>query len=108
MLDLDKYINNSIKIKMNGEVYDILEPTIAMNMEINRIEEDLTSENLHEKRIETAKLLMSNNRQGKEFTKEELKKIPFEALSAAIAEIAFMRLKADKDPNSKSQSQMER
>ena len=34
MLDLDKYINNSIRIKMFGKEYDILEPTVAMNMEM--------------------------------------------------------------------------
>ena len=108
MLDLDKYINNSMKIKLKGVEYDILEPTIGMNMEVNRIESDLNENNLHEKRLETAKLLMDHNRQGKVFTMEELKEIPFEALSMVIAEIALFRLKADQDPNSESQSRTEK
>lgn len=108
MLDLDKYINNSIKIKFHGEVYDILEPSIMMNMEIDRIESDLTRKNLHKKRIEVAVLLLNNNKQGKHFTDAELKTIPFEGLSRLIAEIAVFRLEADSDPNLESQSQMEK
>ena len=105
MLDLDRYINNSIEIKLFGEVYDILEPTIAMNMEMNRIEEDLTKENLHEKRIESGLLLLNHNKQGRAFTKKELSALPFEALTRLIAEIALLRLNADQNPNSESQSQ---
>lgn len=108
MLDLDKYINNSMKIKIFGGEYDILEPTIRMNMEIDRIESDLTTKNLHRKRIETAVILLNNNKQGKKFTAEELKSVPFEALSRLIAEIALFRLEAESDPNSASQSRTEK
>lgn len=104
MLDLDRYINNSMKIKLGGKEYDILEPTVGMNMELNRIEADLDENNLHQKRIEAAMLLMNHNRQGKKFTEEELKHIPFEGLTHVLAEIALFQLKADEDPNSKSQS----
>lgn len=55
MLDLDRYVNNSIEVKIAGEIYDILEPTLAVNMEVNRIEEDLTEENLFEKRSRCGK-----------------------------------------------------
>lgn len=108
MLDLDKYINNSIKIKLHGEVYEILEPSIMMNMELDKIESDLTRKNLHQKRIETALLLLNHNKQGKHFTEAELKTIPFEGLSRLIAEIAVFKLEAESDPNSESQSQMEK
>lgn len=108
MLDLDKYINNSLKIKLFGEEYDVYEPTIKMNMEMNRIESDLTEENLHKKRLEAGVLLLSHNRQGKKFTEAELSELPFEALTRAIAEIAIFRLKAESDPNSESQSQKEK
>lgn len=108
MLDLDKYINNSMKIKVLGKEYDILEPTIGMNIELNRIEEDLSESNMHQKRIEAAKLLMDHNKQGKHFTEDELKQIPFEGLTRVLAEIALIRLKADEDPNSKSRSRTEK
>lgn len=99
MLDLDKYINNSMKIRLFGEEYDILEPTIGMNMKVNAIEEDLNMDNLHAKRIETALLLLNHNKQGKIFVEDEIKKIPFEALSVLLGEIAMFRLKAESDPN---------
>ena len=108
MLDLDKYINNSIRVKLFGKEYDILEPTIAMNMQMKKIEENLTEENLHEKRLESGILLLSHNRQGKEFSKEELAQLPFEALTRVLAEIALMRLQADSDPNSESRSRREK
>lgn len=108
MLDLDKYINNSMRIKLFGKEYDILEPTVAMNMKMDEIESDLSEENLHQKRLESGVLLLSHNKQGHEFTEEELKQLPFEALTRVIAEIVVFRLKADSDPNSGSQSQTEK
>lgn len=108
MLDLDKYINNSMQIRLFGQEYDILEPTIKMIMEINRIESDLTEENMHKKRLEAGVLLLSHNRQGKKFTEEELSEMPFEALTRVLAKISLLRLKADSDPNSGSQSQKEK
>ena len=108
MLDLDKYINNSIQIRLFGEEYDILEPTIKMIMEMNRIESNLTEDDMHKKRLEAGVLLLSYNRQGKEFTEDELAKMPFEALTRVLAEISLLRLKADSDPNFESRSRTEK
>ncbi len=108
MLDIDKYINNSIQIRLFGEEYDILEPTIKMIMEMNRIESNLTEENMHKKRLEAGVLLLSYNRQGKKFTEDELARMPFEALTRVLAEISLLRLKADSDPNSESRSRTEK
>lgn len=108
MLDLDKYINNSIQIRLFGEEYDILEPTIKMIMEMSRIESNLTEEDMHKKRLEAGVLLLSYNRQGKEFTEDELAKMPFEALTRVLAEISLLRLKADSDPNFESRSRTEK
>ena len=108
MLDLDKYINNSIQIRLFGEEYDILEPTVAMNMEMAKIEADLTEGNLHEKRLEAGLLLLNHNKQGKKFTKDELSALPFEALTRVTAEVALLRLKADQNPNSESRSRTEK
>lgn len=99
MLDLDKYVNNSIKIKLFGEEVDILEPTMETVMAIDALEQDLTKENVHEKRIETAVLFLNHNKQGIVYEKEAIKKIPFEAISTLIAEVSAMRYKADTDPN---------
>lgn len=108
MLDLDKYINNSMRVKLFGKEYDVLEPTVSITMKIDEIEKNLSEENLHQKRLESAVLLLSNNQQGRKFTEEELTQLPFEALTRVIAEIVIFRFKADSDPNSVSQSQTEK
>lgn len=107
MLDLDKYINNSIRVKLFGKEYDIMEPSVAMSMEVDRIESEITEENAHSNRLKCAVVLLNHNKQGKRFTSDDLSKLPFEALVRLIAEISLMRLKADQDPNSDSQSRMD-
>lgn len=99
MLDLDKYVNNSIKIRIFGEEVDILEPTMETVMRVDALEQDLTEANVHEKRVETALLFLNHNKQGISYEKEVIKKLPFEAVSTFIAEVSAMRYKADTDPN---------
>ena len=59
--------------------------------------EDLTEENLFEKRVDVAKLFLDHNRQGKIFSKKEITAIPFEGITQLLAEISTMRKKEDKD-----------
>ena len=53
-------------------------------------------------------LLINHNRQGREFTADEIKKLPLEAVIRLIAEVSALRLKADTDPNSESQFRKEK
>lgn len=99
MLDLDKYINNSIQIHVFGKELDVLEPTMEMVMKVDAIESDMTQENVHDKRVEIAHLFLNYNKQGIEIKKEEICKLPLEAISRLIAEISVMRYEADHDPN---------
>lgn len=108
MIDLDEYINNSIQIKFDGEIYDILEPTIKTVMQVDKNESDINEKNKYEKDIETARILMNHNSQGRVFTTEEIRGISLEGLTILISEIARMRVNADKNPNLESQSQTER
>lgn len=108
MLDLDKYINNSVKVTLFKKEYDILEPSVKMVMEVDKIESNLTEKNIHDKRVETALLLLNNNRQNKIFQRNEMLKLPFEAITRLIAEIGLLRYEADTDPNSTSRSQAEK
>lgn len=105
MLDLDKYINNTVKIKLFEEEYDILEPTIEMVGIVKHIESELTEENVHDKEVDVLLLMINHNVQKKVFKKNELIKLPFEAISRTVAEISTMRYEAEHDPNSKSQFQ---
>ena len=103
MLDLDQYMNNSVKIKLFGKEYDVFEPTVGMILEMDQLEADMSEDNVYEKRIDACLLLINHNRQGREFTADEIKKLPLEAVIRLIAEVSALRLKADTDPNSESQ-----
>lgn len=108
MLDLDKYMNHSIKVRWLGRELDILEPSVEMVMQVDKIESDMTEENIQEKRIELAKLFLDHNKQGEVVEKEDIRKLPIEAIARVIAEVSIMRYEADMNPNSKSQSQKEK
>lgn len=99
MLDLDRYINHSIEMKVFGEKIEVLEPSFAMLLEVDRLESNITPENANEKRLETARLFLNHNKNGKKFSLEELQVLPFEAVSRVIAEVSSMRYEADQNPN---------
>lgn len=96
MLDLDKYINNSVRIKIFGEELDILEPNVQMVMQVDKIESDQEEK---ENALEIALLFLNHNKQGRTFTKEQLRKIPLEAIYHLNLEISTLRYKAEEDPN---------
>ena len=93
MLDLDQYMNNSVKIKLFGKEYDVFEPTVGMILEMDQLEADLSEDNVYEKRIDACLLLINHNRQGREFTADEIKKLPLEAVIRLIAEVSALRLR---------------
>ena len=49
VLDLDQYMNNSVKIKLFGKEYDVFEPTVGMILEMDQLEADLSEDNVYEK-----------------------------------------------------------
>ncbi len=108
MLDLDKYINNSIKIQIFGKELDVLEPTLEMVMRVDSLEKDLNEKNIHDKRVEVAHMFLNYNKQGEKISKEQIKGLPFEAIVRLIAEVSLLRYEAERNPNSKSQSQQEK
>ena len=101
-------MNNSVKLKLFGKEYDVFEPTVGMILEMDQLEADMSEDNVYEKRIDACLLLINHNRQGREFTADEIKKLPLEAVIRLIAEVSALRLKADTDPNSESQFRKEK
>lgn len=99
MLDLDKYLNNHIEMKIGGEVVSVKQPTVAMIDAIDQIEEGLTDENAREKKMEIVKLMINNNKEEKRFRKEDLKEWTMEALDKVIITISLLRFEAENDPN---------
>ena len=99
MLDLDKYMEISRKVKVLGMELNIKQPTVAMIERVNAIERDLTEENVLEKRVEVAEIIVNNNREGIKIDKKQLKELSRSALELLIAVSTGMIKEADEDPN---------
>lgn len=99
MLDLDKYMEISRKVKVLGMELNIKQPTVSMIERVNTIERDLTEENILEKRVEVAEIIANNNREGIKIEKERLKELSRSALELLIAVSTGMIKEADQDPN---------
>lgn len=99
MLDLDKYLKQSVEIKINGEVIEILQPSARMTKEIGQLEKDITEENYLDIKSKVTHKLLNNNASGRKFTIEEVDKIPFKLQDLITKEVTSMVYKADNDPN---------
>lgn len=99
MLDLDKYINNNVEMKIGGEVIHVKQPSIGMIDRIEAIELDLNEDNAMEKRLEIAVLMLNNNEEGRTFAKEDLRNWTQEAMLKVITTISKLRYEAETDPN---------
>lgn len=99
MLDLDKYMEISRKVKVLGMELNVKQPTVAMIERINTIERDLAEENILEKRVEVAEIIANNNREGVKIEKKQLKELSRSALELLIAVSTGMIKEADEDPN---------
>lgn len=99
MLDLDKYMEISRKVKVLGMELNIKQPTVAIIERVNTIERNLTEENILEKRVEVAEIIVNNNREGIKIEKKQLKELSRSALELLIAVSTGMVKEADQDPN---------
>ncbi len=99
MLDLDKYLKQSVEVKIKNEVIEILQPSARMTKEIGTLEKDMTEENYLDIKTKVTYKLLNNNASGKKFTIEEVDNIPFKLQDIITKEITSMVYKADKDPN---------
>lgn len=99
MLDLDKYINNNVEMKIGGDVLHVIQPSVEMIDKIDTIEKDMTEENIREKRIEVVCMMLNHNMEGAKIKKESLYKWTQEALMKVITTMSLLRYEADTDPN---------
>lgn len=106
MINLDRYLNNTVELIFMNETYHIREAGVGVLFAVRELEKDLSADNIYDKRVDTALLLMNSNTEGRVFKKEELMEIPFEGVEALVKELSGFRLKAENDPNLKSPSQM--
>ena len=99
MLDLDKYLNQGLDIKIDDKVVTVKQPTAAMVKEIRKIENTTTEKNDLDNKTKITQLLLDNNTSGKKFSSGEVDKIPFKVQDIIIAEIFKFVAEADNDPN---------
>lgn len=99
MLDLDKYLKQSVEIKLNGEVIEVLQPTAKMTKEIGRLEENITEENYLNIKSKVAHIILNNNNSKKEFTLDDIDNIPYKLQDLIIKEVTDMVYEAENDPN---------
>ncbi|WP_195264091.1 hypothetical protein [Clostridium sp. 1001275B_160808_H3] len=99
MLDLDKYLKQSVEVKLNGEVIEILQPTAKMTKEIGILEKSMTEENYLEIKCKITHLVLNNNNSDKEFTSSDVDNIPYKIQDLIIKEVTSMVYEAQNDPN---------
>lgn len=104
MLDLDKYMDMSVEVKLFGKKVHVRQPGIRIYNQINELEKDLDKDNMPQKRMEVAKILLDNNKEGYTFEFDELSALSVDMIDMLIAEIAKMKIQADTDPNLRSPS----
>lgn len=105
MLDLDKYIENELEVKIFGKKVHVKEITARMMSCINKIEKDMNSGNIGEKRTEVALLVLNNNRERIVFEEKDFENIPYVVVDKIAEEVSEMKKRAEEDPNSESPSQ---
>lgn len=108
MLDLDKYIENELEVKIFGKKVHVKEITARMMSRINKIEKDMNSGNIGEKRTEVALLVLNNNRERIVFEEKDFENIPYVVVDKIAEEVSEMKKRVEEDPNSESPSQKEK
>lgn len=99
MIDIDKYLNITLDIKINGEIINIKQPSAKLTKAISEMEKEINEENYLELKTKIAMLLLNNNNSNKIFTLEDADNIPFQVQDIIIKEISNMITKAKNDPN---------
>lgn len=100
MLDLDKYLNITMEIKLNGNVLNIKQPSARTTKEIGKLESGMTEENCLDVKGKITQLILNNNEEGMKFTKEDIEEIPFKIQDVIVRKVAEMKFEVDTDPNS--------
>lgn len=102
-IDIDKYLRQTITIKIQGKEIGIMQPTAELTQRIAEIEEKAlksknTSEGLNYG-MEITLLILNNNNKNIEFTMEDIKKIPFKLQNIIKEKIRDMVYEINNDPN---------
>ena len=96
-IDIDKYIDESVKIKFKDKVLDVKEPSARLTKELINLEKSITNENALDIQEETVRLILNNNKNGIELTTEDIKEIPYKVQKIILRKIKTMRERVEPD-----------
>lgn len=98
-IDIDEYIDKTIKIKFKDKMLEVKEPSARLTKQLIALEASIQEENALDVQEETVRLILNNNKNGVEFTKDDIEDIPFKVQKIILGKIKTMRERAEKDPN---------
>lgn len=99
MIDLDKYLDQTIAFKLKGETINVKQPTALATKKISKLEREINNKNYLDTRCEITRIILNSNAEERVFTVAEIDAIPFKVQDIISAEIATMKAEADNDPN---------
>ena len=99
MIDIDKYINLGIEMKVLGKEITIKQPSAKLTREINAMEKNMTDENYLEIREDVTLKILNNNVEEIKFTKVEVAEIPFKLQTLITNELAKVVYEIENNPN---------
>jgi hypothetical protein len=99
MIDIDKYINLGIEMKVLGKEITIKQPSAKLTREINAMEKDMTEENYLDIREDVTLKILNNNVEGIILTKEGVAEIPFKLQTLITNELAKVVYEIENNPN---------
>ena len=99
IIDIDEYIDKTIKVKFKGKTIDVKEPSARLTKQLIALEASITEENALDIHEETVMMILNNNKNDVEFTKEDIEDMPFKVQKIILRKIKTMRERIDTDPN---------
>ena len=103
MINLDKYFNEGIKVKLFGKEITLLQPTAKQYNEISKLEAKFVGlkneEEAYKIRSEITLKILNNNAEGVKFTKVDIEMIPVKLQLAINNKVAGYVYELENDPN---------
>lgn len=94
MIDIDKYIDRTIAIKINGELLKVQEPPVKLVKKFAALDGMDDVQVLEEQSNIVAEIL-NNNTSGKKFKPSQIDNLPASAIKAIVEAV----MKSENDPN---------
>lgn len=107
MIDLNVYINKTVDFVIGDETINVKLPSANVMEKVAKIEKtykDTDSVAYHKNRPAIAREFLNFNMNNRTFELKEVEALPEKVLEFIITEVMSVKVKAELDPNSKSQS----